>query len=100
MRPDHDVARVFRLQDAGLSHARIARRVGISRATVRDWLADGEAAVLARPMRRTGSHPQGVQRCPLSTDLDERAFAYVLGQYLGDGCVSKVGREWVTDSTR
>ncbi len=94
MRPDHEVALVFQLHEAGLSQARIARRVGISRATVRDWLGDGELATLDRPMRRARIHVPNVDRCPLTADLDEPAFAYLLGQYLGDGCVSKVGRSY------
>lgn len=67
----------------------------MARATVRDWLVHGEAAVLARPMRRTrSSHPPGDDRCTLSLDLDGPAYAYTLGQYLGDGCVSTVGRSF------
>jgi hypothetical protein len=74
-----------------MTQAEIARQVGVSRATVRDWLIHGESAVLARPMRQDRTlHPDG-ERCPLTVDLDEPAFAYTLGQYLGDGCVSAVG---------
>lgn len=101
MRPDRDVHEAFRLHTSGLTKAEIARRVGIAHVTVRDWLAAGEAAVLARPMRRArashlraAAHHLEVERCPVTTRLDEPAFAYLLGQYLGDGCVSRIGRSF------
>jgi hypothetical protein len=95
VRPDHEVHQVFQLHAAGLPQAEIARRVGVARATVRDWLLHGESAVLARPMRRSrSSHPPDVDRCSLSFDLDAPAYAYTLGQYLGDGCVSMIGRSF------
>jgi hypothetical protein len=68
--------------------------MGIARATVRDWLAAGETAVLARPMRHGGVCRSDDERCTRSIDIDEPAFAYTLGQYLGDGCVSRVGRSF------
>jgi hypothetical protein len=96
MRPVGDVHQVFRLANPGLSRAEIARRVGINRATVRDWLDHGEAAVLSRPMRvgatkrqhHTSECGEG-DRCRFSHSLDEGAYAYLLGQYLGDGCISR-----------
>lgn len=100
MRPDRDVREVFRLHAAGCSKAEIARRVGIARATVREWLATGEVGVLARPMRRAASPHQHAaehfetERCPVTTRLDEPAYAYLLGQYLGDGCVSPNGNSF------
>jgi hypothetical protein len=94
MRPDSEVTEVFRLRSHGLSQAEIARQVGISRATVRDWLSVGESGVLARPMRTRQACDPDQFRCPRTIDLDEPAFAYLLGQYLGDGCVSRVGRSF------
>lgn len=92
MRPDEDVHEVFRLSEQGFSKAEISRRVGISRATVRDWLIHGKEAVLARPMRVAAEpkEPCG-GRCDLMADIDEVKYAYLLGQYLGDGCISRIG---------
>lgn len=92
MRPSADVHRVFRLAEQGLTQAEIARQVGIARATVRDWLTAGEAAVLSRPMRTTRSARAPCDgRCTFTRRLDEPAYAYLLGQYLGDGCISRIG---------
>lgn len=94
MRSDDDVRAVFQLLSDGCSQAEAARRVGVSRATVRDWLRAGEQAVLARPMRQARANVttqpcDGV--CPARIGLDEPAYAYLLGQYLGDGCLSRNG---------
>jgi hypothetical protein len=34
------------------------------------------------------------ERCPGRHGLDERAYAYLLGLYLGDGCLSLNGRTY------
>jgi hypothetical protein len=87
MRTEAEVREVFRLRAAGLSIAAIARQVGIARATARDWLAEGEAVALARPRRQERSCDLDSAHHPVGA-LDEPAYAYLLGQYLGDGCVS------------
>lgn len=94
MHSDDTVRQVFRLRHDGHSQAAIAGHVGIARATVRDWLNAGESAVLARPMRQHRACGTERTRCPLSLDLDEYSYAYMMGQYLGDGCVSRVGRSF------
>jgi hypothetical protein len=98
MRPDGEVWRVFELRAEGCSKSEIARRTGVSRAQVRAWLAAGLEAVLHSPMRERAA--MGCQhgatcradRCPFIADLDEQAYAYVLGQYLGDGTISTCPR--------
>jgi Homeodomain-like domain len=93
MRSTDEVHRVFRLAADGLTQAEIARQVGVARATVRDWLSAGEQAVLSRPMRvrRQRARDPCPEPCPTSVGLDEPAYAYLLGQYLGDGCISTIG---------
>lgn len=96
MRSDVDVRRVFDLWDEGLPKAEIARRTGVSRAQVRFWLAAGMESVLHSPMRRIGSRA-GCScdgSCNTAAEVDEPAYAYLLGQYLGDGCISE-GRRHV-----
>jgi Homeodomain-like domain len=95
MRPQSDVWRVFELHAEGLSKSEIARRSGVSRPQVRAWLAAGLEAVLHSPMRERAT-TTGCQDgaccsadcCPFVADLDGHAYAYVLGQYLGDGTIS------------
>lgn len=89
MRSEADVRRVFELWQLGWSKAAIARQTGVSRAQVRCWIKSGLEVVLTSPMRRTphASHKPS-DDCELVTDVDEPAYAYLLGQYLGDGCIS------------
>jgi hypothetical protein len=96
MRPAGEVREVFRLAAQGLGQAAIAREVGVSRATVRDWLSHGERSVLERPMRlsRQRQDQHDAATCPRIEALDDRAYAYLLGQYLGDGCISPNGRSY------
>ena len=65
------------LVGGGLTSLEIARRTGIPRSTIRDW--------------RNGRTPRSREpECPREhlTSLDEAAYAYLLGMYLGDGCIS------------
>ena len=66
----------------GLTAAEVARRTGIPRSTVRDWhLGRAPGQARERPHRL----------CPIDelSSLDEAAYAYLLGLYLGDGCISE-----------
>jgi hypothetical protein len=61
----------------GVTTSGIARRTGIPRSTVKDW-RNGRL-----PQRRSGGCAGHDLSC-----LNEPAYAYVLGMYLGDGCIS------------
>lgn len=68
----------------GLNDCEIARQTGIPRKTVWEWRRHPGV----RCRRSTGSHP-----CDHDFDaLPEGPYAYVLGMYLGDGCISRQGR--------
>jgi hypothetical protein len=94
MRSKSDVRRVFELREKGCSKSEIARRTGVSRSQVRGWLAVGLDAVLHSPTRErveaNGEDGAACRqaRCPRIASLDEQAYAYLLGQYLGDGMLS------------
>jgi len=60
----------------------ISKRLGVSRATLRDWRG--------REGRRT--YPSGCPRCT-NEQLAEASYAHLLGLYLGDGCLSKHRRD-------
>ena len=84
-RPKSEVAKVRELIAAGLSDYEIARRTGIPRGTILAWRHDGG---------RASSHPVTLEdRCEACggvhspETLDRLAYAYLLGEYLGDGCL-------------
>jgi hypothetical protein len=64
----------------GMNDCAIARLMGISRGTIRDWRT---GRVRAGPSSRRNC-------CPIcgSSELNGEAYAYLLGLYLGDGCIS------------
>jgi hypothetical protein len=80
------VRRSLELHKDGLSATEIARRVGAPRSTVRDWTR-GKV-----PRRRGGG---GCVRCGGLHDLESLppAYVYLLGMYLGDGCLSEHRRD-------
>ncbi|GHB14516.1 hypothetical protein GCM10010392_48300 [Streptomyces clavifer] len=68
------------LLDQGFSQNAVSRRTGISRAAIRSW------RVRTEPLDRSAACP----RCgdtPLAPQ-DPVAYSYLLGLYLGDGCIS------------
>lgn len=69
--------------ESGLSLRRISMSTGVNRATLRDW-RDHPEKLLNR-----ASCP----RCAESPSLPEphAEYAYLLGLYLGDGCISRGG---------
>lgn len=91
MHSDDKVREVFRLLGQQLSQAEIGRQTGVSRAQVRAWQRDGLEAVLSSPMRaaQVGHDPDG---CSLICDVPVRTYAYLLGQYLGDGSIVHMKR--------
>jgi hypothetical protein len=71
---------------AGESLLQVSRASGINRSTLREW------------RERGGAYADGLQcTCPRCNDAPpaSSAYAYLLGQYLGDGCISRMGRSWV-----
>jgi hypothetical protein len=77
------------LADAGMATAGIARRLKVSRAAIRDWLQqDVDELVMRRAAVRDGPPGSPCLACPLVGAAPTAAFAYLLGLYLGDGCLS------------
>jgi hypothetical protein len=81
--PRETIVRALRLNDHGASASEIARALGLPRATVRGWLA-GRLPRHSREedvCERCGGTPHAFDELPAQ-------YAYLLGLYLGDGCLS------------
>ncbi|HUP84112.1 MAG TPA: hypothetical protein VM143_00460 [Acidimicrobiales bacterium] len=76
-----EVATALALAEQGRSATEIALLTGVPRSTLRHWL----------PSARRPPTPPWVfcPRCNEEAELDEAAYVYLLGLYLGDGCISK-----------
>jgi Homeodomain-like domain-containing protein len=83
-RTKEEVALVLRLSHEGLNHCQIARRTGIPRCTVRDWV-NGQVP------RRAHRKKPGCPRCGHDphdfAGLPQQEYVYLLGMYLGDGYI-------------
>jgi hypothetical protein len=77
----YDVAtrnRALQLVAEGRSLNSVSHLTGISRAAIRDWRSNGVAAAK-------------IGGAPLRTDIPE--YPYLLGLYLGDGCLNRARRD-------
>lgn len=84
-RPIEDYDEAMRLLAMGVSQAQTARRTGIPRSTIRTWITAGPKSNEAR--RRSSSAP--CAPCPHIAPVSGLPeYAYLLGLYLGDGCIS------------
>ena len=85
MRASREVSLALSLLEKGLNHCEISRRTGIPRGTVCDWAAG------KLPRGRRGAEG-GCPACGAEAHdpgaLPQAAYAYLLGLYLGDGCIS------------
>lgn len=91
-RPRKDIETVRDLLGQNLPVAEVARRSGIPRSTVRTWLADGLDETL--DARIDGPGPGGpCSFCRYIREMTESTYAYLLGLYLGDGCISRHPRD-------
>ncbi len=87
MRSAEQVEEVQHLIARGLNDCVIARRTGIPRTTVRDWRCRPQV----QP-RLVSDSPCGVIH---NFDmLPSGPYCYLLGLYLGDGCISRDRRVW------
>jgi hypothetical protein len=88
MRPKEEVSRVHRLIGQGLNDCEIARLTRIPRSTVRDWRGGRTPQrhrrnLSGRSCRDCGHERHAYDRLPIPE------YTYLLGMYLGDGCISK-----------
>lgn len=86
MYPRHEVDRVLALVEDGMSDSGISRVTGISRTTISGWRRYGPP----------GTRPRPTWACPRCHDapLDQAAYSYLLGLYLGDGHIAQARRAY------
>ena len=78
------VHRALELSGEGLNDYEVARRLGMSRQTVWNWRRNGPPT----------SRRDRTRRAQHLRPLDDCAYGYLLGLYLGDGWVGHIGRSW------
>lgn len=89
MRSEVEQERVAKLLQAGMSDREISVRTGVPRRTISDWRR-GKNQILQRS--------RSDHRCSQKHDfsfLPPRDYSYLLGLYLGDGCISAAGSRGV-----
>lgn len=84
MRSAEEVALVLSCHEAGLNQCEISRATGIPRETLRQWLHDGRTPAMVD--RDSVACSEG--ECRRIDDADPEQYSYLLGLYLGDGCIS------------
>jgi len=90
MHPRYEVERALSLVAEGLNDCEVSRRTGISRRTILDWRHGREPHA---PGARAGAARRSCPRCEAGP-LDEPAYSYLLGLYLGDGWLSRDPRAY------
>jgi hypothetical protein len=83
MRSEAEVREVFRLHAEGLSGYEITHRTGCPRTNVQRWLSMGLERALNLKLRVPPCSRD--RNCPLVAEAPPDQYAYLLGQYLGDG---------------
>lgn len=84
MRSHDEYVAVLKLIADGMNDCAIARETGIPRRTVQTWRTQPPA----RPRQDCSVQPHDWGSLPA------RSYSYLLGLYLGDGCISRSRRVW------
>jgi len=86
VRPEAEYQQALDLIRAGVNDCEIGRRLGIPRGTVKNWRVGLEAGSGGRTESWSGQRKVTCFRCEGGW-VDEEAYAYLLGAYLGDGWI-------------
>jgi hypothetical protein len=86
--PASKVELVQCLHRLGLNQSEIARSTGINRTSVREWIRDGRSAENVRGAAGDVLDSWHAASCDTRKNAPSEHYAYLLGLYLGDGCIS------------
>jgi hypothetical protein len=93
VRSEEEYRSALKLIESGINDCEVGRRLGIPRGTVQDWRVGLAAGGLGRTKNSTGQRlGRECPRCGHGS-LDGEAYSYLLGIYLGDGCISTHARD-------
>jgi hypothetical protein len=88
MWPEREYQKALELIKAGINDCEVGRRLGIPRGTIRTWRVGLQEHSGGRTKEWSGRRRSGsCFRCDCGS-IDEEAYSYLLGVYLGDGCLS------------
>jgi len=87
MRSEEEYRQGLRLIEAGINDCEIGRRLGIPRGTIKGWRLGVASRSGGRTESWSGKRRGTCFRCEGGW-IDEEAYAYLLGAYLGDGCLA------------
>lgn len=88
MWPEREYQKALALIKAGINDCEVGRRLGIPRGTIRTWRVGLQEDSGGRTKEWSGRRKSGpCFRCD-GGSIDEEAYSYLLGVYLGDGCLS------------
>ena len=92
MRPEEEYREALRLIGEGMNDSQVGRELGVPRGTVRDWRVGLQYGSGGRTKSFSGMRGGTCFRCS-GGFVDEEAYSYLLGVYLGDGCLSPGPRD-------
>lgn len=78
------------LKNSGLNISQISKTLGVDRSTIRDWLAETKRYTSTTQINNHADFFEKFESC---SNL-RAAYYYLLGQYLGDGYISRNGRTY------
>jgi hypothetical protein len=92
VRSEEEYLQALQLMEIGINDCEIGRRLGIPRGTVRSWRHGLNSGSGGRTKSWSGKRDVTCFRCNHGW-VDEEAYAYLLGVYLGDGWIRAGPRE-------
>jgi hypothetical protein len=88
------IHRAWALRDEPVNVSRLSRRTGLPRSTVKNWIVAGFAETASGRSSSCGPGAGELPACWRVDPVPAESYAYLLGQYLGDGHVVRVGRSF------